>query len=516
MPSARRRRRRSGGGDRRPVSASGVGVAETNATFGLRRPERRERRSRRRRFGRLLRRRESRRSHPDRGGSRCTSERRRPFERRRRRQGIRRRPERRRGGRPQPRGGAASEATTAAVYTSSFILQADVGEGRDDERITIPPPPEFGVAEVLYRGAEWTTPAAGSLGEFRRRHAHGAFAVPVVFSSPEGGRSAFRSYLPLPPLPTPTLMTPTKEQSMPIVIPAVLSEENGRRKTEAEIRSGGEGRRKKSRVSAPSRRQRGRPGRRRERSSRRSSAGNPVRVAVERPRNGDVFSRCDSMGRTRPRKRKRIVAAAAIVLLASIVAAAGIAVGLTTGRRRVSDNSDIAPSPLWIRSRRKARLLDRFRGVLSSPHPRTRGLTASSSDASLSDPSSPQSRALEWLATKVEYAPSLWSDMDFSGVGGNDGTEAEAAGERGALLQRYAVATLFFSAGTGDGNWTKLRLERFFLPPSKFWWHEPVASGDDYEYLGSNCSLHGKWVMDIYLPSNNLVGTIPEEIAFIR
>jgi len=33
MPSARRRRRRSGGGDRRPVSASGVGVAETNATF---------------------------------------------------------------------------------------------------------------------------------------------------------------------------------------------------------------------------------------------------------------------------------------------------------------------------------------------------------------------------------------------------------------------------------------------------------------------------------------------------
>jgi len=110
----------------------------------------------------------------------------------------------------------------------------------------------------------------------------------------------------------------------------------------------------------------------------------------------------------------------------------------------------------------------------------------------LSNISSPQHRALLWLAnddnrTMFNFDPKL--------------------------LERYALVTLFFATGGGEGSWHS---NYNFLSDEDVcaWMDKPVFSYEDLRssMMGASCYYtEGRSVTELALASNNLIGTIPEE-----
>ena len=114
--------------------------------------------------------------------------------------------------------------------------------------------------------------------------------------------------------------------------------------------------------------------------------------------------------------------------------------------------------------------------------------TTSSSTWLLHDSSTPQNKALEWLAVKDDYYVSL-DDVDH-------------------LVQRYSLAVLFFATGGSVVNDTSSRwVESFeFLQPT----HECSWSG------ALRCGRSGDVVTGIELQSNGLEGQLPGiELGFL-
>jgi len=111
----------------------------------------------------------------------------------------------------------------------------------------------------------------------------------------------------------------------------------------------------------------------------------------------------------------------------------------------------------------------------------------------LSDPSTPQRRALEWLANEDAYK--------------NSTIPIEQ------LTQRYALATFYFATG-GDRSWQEQY--NFLEPVSECDWYGPgifmIYDSAISENKGVICNDEGK-VDFLWLPENNCSGSLPPEIG---
>jgi len=115
----------------------------------------------------------------------------------------------------------------------------------------------------------------------------------------------------------------------------------------------------------------------------------------------------------------------------------------------------------------------------------------------LSKPSSPQHRALLWLANDDNRTMFIFDPK---------------------LLERYALVTLFFATGGGEGSWDG---NYNFLSDVDVcdWMAKTVRSheSDSHSIMtGASCvASEGRSVSELDLESNNLVGTIPEELRLL-
>ena len=106
-----------------------------------------------------------------------------------------------------------------------------------------------------------------------------------------------------------------------------------------------------------------------------------------------------------------------------------------------------------------------------------------SSSSSLSNPNSPQYKAVEWLAQDKVDNGRNWSGYE--------------------LLQRYALRVLYHS--TGGDNWSN-------SAPTTWFGASRVC---DWESTNTQCNGNGQRVDYIYFLSENLQGTIPDELGFL-
>ena len=105
-----------------------------------------------------------------------------------------------------------------------------------------------------------------------------------------------------------------------------------------------------------------------------------------------------------------------------------------------------------------------------------------SSSSSLSNTTSPQYKAVEWLAQDKVDNDSNWSGYE--------------------LLQRYVLRVLYHS--TGGDNWSNTASTSWFVGGS---------SVCDWGSSDAQCNGNGEQVDFIFLGSDNLRGTIPDELG---
>jgi len=95
----------------------------------------------------------------------------------------------------------------------------------------------------------------------------------------------------------------------------------------------------------------------------------------------------------------------------------------------------------------------------------------------LSTIETPQGKAFDWLVS--------------------DGMMENPCEQEDTIVQRFGAATFFFA--TNGEEWTD----------KSFW----LSGENECEWFGIECDIEDKNVVEIELPSNNLQGTIPEEIS---
>lgn len=121
----------------------------------------------------------------------------------------------------------------------------------------------------------------------------------------------------------------------------------------------------------------------------------------------------------------------------------------------------------------------------------------------LTDPTSPQSRAVNWLTTADDGGGNGAAAIIIA----DTTNEAEAEAHR-RVRQRYALAVLYYSTGGGDGFWK----ERYgFLDATRHeceWGSDLLNNG----WTALECNDADEVVL-INLWQNNLSGPIPKELA---
>jgi len=125
-----------------------------------------------------------------------------------------------------------------------------------------------------------------------------------------------------------------------------------------------------------------------------------------------------------------------------------------------------------------------------------------------SDPRSPQSKALTWLAYE-DTTVKLEAVVGVGSAGGDDETSAAAtAGDEASsadhhhLLQRYAIMVLFYACSGED--W------RGFVTPLA---RQPDVH--ECDFFGFKCDGDGDRITEVNLDLQRLVGQLPDEIGLL-
>ena len=147
----------------------------------------------------------------------------------------------------------------------------------------------------------------------------------------------------------------------------------------------------------------------------------------------------------------------------------------STPTKRPSPNPTPLPTP--------APTQDRFEAAFSDMLAFAQTISSSSS---LSNPSSPQYKAVEWLAQDKVDNDSNWSGYE--------------------LIQRYVLRVLYHS--TDGESWTR-------TPASTAWFigGSSVCQWPEVGLRGLYCNRNGQQVDEIHLFDNDLQGTIPAELG---